>query len=564
MLLTALLGSLLAPAPTSGPPDVVLLRLAPDDALATARVLDVRALLSRRETSNWVAFLADPEWRKVLTGLRDASASEAEEVPAEQSPLEDSAARTEAIIADLLEALTKARGAVAMVVGSPASDQAPVLAFAALGGDDLAGPLGALLHSAATKELEGSLELLAADGGLAEAYFRRGDLHFVIDATDAAAAVRFGREALARLDAATPLGGRLAAFRDDVDAELAVDLREFWRAEALQGGVPPEAKPYWDALASVEWIHGRMKLGAGEHMDLTFEAPYRNDGLAAQLFGAFGPCDPLLLGLAPSLAMSASVGQTDFEALLRNVLAEILANSPEQHASVQAALGAAKEALGIDVQGELVAGLTGDYLSFSLPVDMHAASGASSADERLGALDLSCTAFGIRDAEPFLAAIGAALDAAGVGAAVETTTLRGAEVWSIPRTGAELLIAVHPKFLCFAFDSDALVSFLSRVNGDEDAPASFLAKPAHAAAARELAGSYVSLSPTRATLTFLGNSLEVLGLTFAEEPAFARVSRSLVHAGKVTVSAGHQHFSGLLRGRMVIEGGRILAMTEAR
>jgi hypothetical protein len=328
--------------------------------------------------------------------------------------------------------------------------------------------------------------------------------------------------------------------------------------------VPAAARPFWEALASVEWLHGRVKLGAGEHMDLTLEAPYRNEGLAAQLFGAFGPCDPLLLGLAPSLAMSASAGNTSFDVLLQNALAEIHASAPEQHAAVQAALGAAKETLGIDVQSELVAGLTGDYVSFTLPVDMHAVTEASSAQERLGALDLSCTAFGIRDAQPFIAAIDATLDATGLGAAAEPTTLRAAQVWSLPGMGAKLHVAVHPKFLCFAFDSGALASFLSRVNGDEDAPASFLAKPAHAAAARELSGSYVSLSPTRATLTFFGNSLEVLGLTCAERPELTRVARTLVHAGKVTISAGHQHFSGLLRGRMVIEGGRILALTEAR
>ncbi len=555
MLLSALLGSLLTPAPSPRVPDVVLLRLAPDDALVAARVQDVRALLSRRETSNWVAFLADPEWRKVLGGLRETGASDSERT----------GASTEALVTDLINALATARDLVAMVVGSPASEVAPVLAFAALGGDELAQPLRALVQgSDARSERDGSLELWSSGNGVAEAYLRRGDLHLVIDAADAATALSFGRAALARLDADTPLGGRLAAFGDDIDAELSLDLRELWRAVALQGGVPAEAKPYWDTLASVEWIHGRMKLGVGEHMDLTVEAPYRNEGLAAQLFGAFGPCDPLLLGLAPSLAISASVGQTNFEALLRNTLAEVLANAPGQHAAVQAALGAAKETLGIDVQGELVAGLTGDYVSFSLPADMHAATGASSDDQRLVALDLSCSAFGIRDAEPFIAAIDAALDAAGLGASVESSTLRGAEVWSIPGIGAPLLVAVHPKFLCLALDSDALVSFLSRVNGDEDAPASFLAKPAHAAAARELSGSYVSLSPTRATMTFLGNSLEVLGLTCAERPDLARVARTLVQAGKALVGAGHKHFSGLLRGRMVIEGGRILALTEAR
>jgi hypothetical protein len=555
MLLTALLGSLLAPAPSLPVPDVVLLRLAPDDALAVARVKDVRGLLSRRETSNWVAFLADPEWRKVLSGLRDASPNTAD----------DSGLRADAVVTDLLDALAQARGAVAMVVGSLASDEAPVLAFAALGGDELVQPLRALVEGdELIAEREGDLEHCSSDSGAAEAYLRRGDLHLVIDAADAATALRFGREALARLDAGTPLGGRLAAFRDDLDAELSLDLRDFWRAGAQQGGVPAEAKPFWDALASVEWIHGRMKLGASEHMDLTFEAPYRDEGLATQLFGAFGPCDPLLLGLAPSVAISASVGQTSFDTLLRNVLAEVLANAPEQHAAVLAALGVAKETLGIDVQGELVEGLTGDYVSFSLPADMYTATGAASADERLGALDLSCTAFGIRDAEPFIVAIDAALDAAGLGTSVESTTLRGAEVWSIPGIGAELLVAAHPKFLCFAFDSDALVSFLSRVNGDEDAPASFLAKPAHAAAARELSGSYVSLAPTRATLTFLGNSLEVLGLTLAERPDLSPLANTLVRAGKMTVSAGHRHFSGLLRGRMVVGGGRILAQTEAR
>ncbi len=65
-------------------------------------------------------------------------------------------------------------------------------------------------------------------------------------------------------------------------------------------------------------------------------------------------------------------------------------------------------------------------------------------------------------------------------------------------------------------------------------------------------------------MTFLGNSLEVLGLTCAERPDLARFARSLMQTGKVTVSAGHRHFSGLLRGRMVVEGGRILALTEAR
>lgn len=557
MLLAALLAPLLGDA-SAAPPEVDLLRLPPGDVVALAHVRDVHGLMARHETSTWAKFLADPAWNRVVAAARDAS-------PGGDAA---SAARTEAVVAEVAAAMRDVRSAVAFVSGSPLGP-APVFVFAALAGDALGAPLTRLMRGAAPTR-EGELVVTAADGGVFEAYFRRGDLHIVVDAPDAATAVAFGRAALERLDAAAPRAGRAAAFDAVSDAEFDFDLRALWAAALTDEEVPMEALPFLTAIASVEWLHGRLRIGEGEDMQLAVEAPYRDEGIARALMGAFRPCDPTLLGLAPSVAISASVGNADLTALLDVVLAEIGANAPEQRAELDAALQAIAEAVGIDVRGELLAALAGDYVTFSLPIDMSAAAEATTTDARLSALDASCTAFRIRDPEPFLTAIETALDVAGgAGLALESTTLRGAEVWATELEGRYVGLAVHPEYVCLAMDPDALHAFLSRVNGDDDAPTSFLARPEYAAAARELAGTYVSLSPTRSTLAFTGNLLEVLGMTLARQmgasdPDGARLGRVVIEAGKVTALLGQRHFKGILRGRLVIEGGRIRSLTEAR
>lgn len=563
MLLVALLAPLLAAPRPQTIPDVDLLRLAPEGALAVARVNDVRGLLARRETSRWIAFLSDPAWQPVLADLRDIDA------PGDAA----TEARAESVVADLVVALADARSAVAIVVGTPGLDAAPILAFAALGGEGLSAPLQALLREGAQLTREGALEVRSADGGVAEAYFRRGDLHFVIDAPDAETALAFGRAALARMDGGAPLTGRRAEFRSEVDAEFAVELGDLWRAAAAASQLPAEAQAFWSALASVDWIHGRLQIGAGEQMRLDIEAPYRDSGLAAQLFGAFRTADPMLLGLAPATASSASAGKADLGALARSALAEVEANAPRQHELILALLTAATEAYGVDVLGSLVPGLTGDYVSFSCPLGADAAEGAAQSaattHARLGALDASCTAFRIVEPERYVAAIETALDATGASEAISEQSLRGADVWSTDVRGQRYWLAVHPRFLCLALDVEALERFLARVNGDSDAPASFLAAPAHAAAVKTLRGTYVSLASTRAKLAVLGDTLAVLGLSVGDaldldEDARVKLARVLVHAGQVLGSRGHAVFSGLLSTQLVVEGGRILARTEAR
>ncbi|MEZ6015399.1 MAG: hypothetical protein R3F49_09820 [Planctomycetota bacterium] len=561
-LLCSFSGPAQAPRGAAEPiPDVELLRLAPNDALFALRIKDPRALLSRRETSRWAAFLADPAWHRVVADLRDAD------------PRDDAATevRAESVAADLLGALGSARSAVAIAVGDLQGRALPILAFAALGGDELAAPLEALLRGQGTVSDEDGLAIRAADGGVVEAYLRRGDLHLIVNAPDSTSAVAFGRAALARLDSGAALGGRLAEFRSDADAEFTLDLRPLWRLAAEAADLPDAALPYWSALDSTDWLHGQVRIGDGEALDLVLEAPYAEEGLARSLLGAFGPCDTTLLALAPVMAVSASAGRTDFGALFDSLVAEIQAQSPRQHELVVAGLKAASEAFDIDVRGDLVAGLTGDYVSFSLPPDMRVASRAMTLDERMNALDMSCTALRIADPEPFIDAIETLLDVSGLGAEVEATTLRGAEVWTF---GNELHLAVHPRFLCGSLDLDALEVFLSRVNADEDAPASLLSQAPFSAAARGLQGTYVSLAPTKSSLSFVGNLLQLIGLSLRDsdgagaalgtQSTEARLARTLTEVGDLVSVLGPRYFSGTFSGRVTVQDGRIRSLNQAR
>lgn len=543
--------------------DLSLLRLVPADALITVHIPNVRGLSSRRETSRWVECAFDPAWIGILANLRDHHPDEAESLVRE----------ADAAMAAIVAALAGAGEAVLFARGDPLIGTSTVLGFAVRGGDDVGLALRQLMRDV-TPAQEGGLEIWAGESGAAEAYFRRGDLHLLIDARDAPTAVAFGREALARCDSDAPLRPRLAAFEAAAyDLEFEVDLRVPWAISALRlrnaaGSSAPAFEPFLKALETIGWLHGRARLGDGERLDVVLDAPYTELGLAQRLSSTLGAADPTLLGLAPAGCAAAAFG---FEParLVEVVLGELAASAPRQHELLQAALGIATEALGIDVVGALVGNLTGTALclaaspdSIDLPARVTTAGNVSAR----GGLGASCLALGLRDAEPFLGAAETLGELAGTRTDIASSSLRGADIWTLQLDGAPLTFAVHAEHLCIATDARVLEAFLARTTGQPDPVPGLLSDPGYAEQARELAGPWISLSSTSTVVALAGRAIfdSAQNAVGSSTSATARFAPIAARAGALLTRLGREHFTGHIFSELALSGGHIVLRIGAR
>jgi len=542
------------PQPVGQVPAASLLSAAPSDAVAIVHVGDVRGLAARSAASAWLGLLAAPELPRALAAARD---DDDRDPAAEERALDASTA--------LLAALGSAEGAVAFAQferrGAPVAPVA--LALVVRAGDALEAPLVALLRGAATPVREGATTLWAADAGVIEAYMRRGDLHIAVDASDAVTATRIAREALARLDAGAAPSGRLAQFTAAggaaPDVEFAADLAPLWRA--LGAEVPAPLTSLWAAWSSLAWAHGSVRFGAGEHLDIALELPYA-EGLAARLCGALGPCDPRAMALAPLVSAAVSVAHIDVRQCFELALAELAAQDRARHDTLRGLLAGTKDTLGFDVEGELLASFTGAVVSFTLPTD----SGALAAGERgvpqLAALAPSCSAFEVRDPEPFFPAV--ELAATLLGGTAGSMTRHGAEVYTVA-SEPQLFVAIGERHVCVGTNADAVDSFLARAAAAEDAPAGFLTRESHSAALEGLGGAYVSLASTNMLLAGYGDVLRsgdtLLAGAFEVPP---RVTRAAREVGALLESRGLAGFKGTVRTRLECRAGRVRWRLEAR
>ena len=197
----------------------------------------------------------------------------------------------------------------------------------------------------------------------------------------------------------------------------------------VRSELEPDDLAVWSALALDEcgWFGLQATFGAGVQCDVTSWIDLPERGLVPRLAACARPA-PLELGrLAPADAIEVAVHGFDVAAAWREVRSAITASIPDSEPKLEAALEAAHAALGVDLVGDGIEMLTGEFATFLLPVEAPSspdleestAAGVLALGNLLGAAPGRVTVIGLHETEPFEACVDALVEAAGVGEWIE-------------------------------------------------------------------------------------------------------------------------------------------------
>lgn len=121
-------------------------------------------------------------------------------------------------------------------------------------------------------------------------------------------------------------------------------------------------------LSRIGWIHAALDLGAGEALDVGLELHLPPGSLLAGLAQRFRPAPLELVAGFPDRSLGVGAVGYDVAGAFETVRAFLAAGHPEARERMERSLQAADLQLGIDLEHDVIAQLTGRFASFSVRV----------------------------------------------------------------------------------------------------------------------------------------------------------------------------------------------------
>lgn len=373
MIQTSLAAALLAASSTSIQQEN-LLQLLPNDAVLVATIGDFAGAMEAENPSAWIGFFTDER-------LRDFFAEVAEEEGnSDALQVIDAALGVMRHVRGGGLAMTELEGGGGVGVLRVTDGFVPAMrAMAEAGGETLeeATVLGADGYRISTGGSD-SVQMVEMSGvmvvGFGEAEVAGEGMRDVV----AAMKTPSDQERWwSGTDFARPKGAMLEVF---------VSLEQAIAASPEFGGMFPNASAAYFG----------MGLGEGMASETILSLDFGENDVLGAFAGALGDANLDLLGLAPSDALAAHVLNVDVAALIDAGMS--LAGDEAVRNDYEAAVSAGSGILGVDLEGEIIDNLTGDFLF----VQWMASAEAIESEDPAAILDaFPAGMIGIEDSEPF-------------------------------------------------------------------------------------------------------------------------------------------------------------------
>jgi len=528
-----------APAPLSCAAE--LSRALSNDAVGVLLVGDVDAQLLGDAAGQWARFMRDERWLELLT---TAAESEGEDAAAVRQGLDAARAamqgmRGAAFAADASGGAIRGVMSVDDTWFQRASERvrgldAEIKETTCLGRPALTGPI----------EGEGGTMLLVDGGAYA----------FLALDPDGEAAIATVGALIAGLEAAaedTTERWWLASDARVADAslELFMDLGALMPAGDLEEMTA--------TLGAPGVVYGAVMLGAGSsaevRMSVDFDGGPVMDAFASSLVKA----DTALFGFVPAGYTGSIIG-LDVLAAIEEALAFAEQTTPGASTDYDQGLEALAGVLGVDLEADLLAHLTGQLLLLQPDTDYAAIAELGEGPAAIEAL-LPVLGFGIGDVDAVVGVLEALAEAAAAqGLVAETAEIAGGSLWTFdPGVGMTIAVAAGSGFLAIGTEQ-GVVDLLAQATKPSEERA--LARKELAAVVGELDGCLVTAA-TMATVLESLDSLQGLIATVAEGDEEAAAAGEIMTT--VAAIAG-DHLSGVMAGELEFTAKRVAYRMLAR
>ena len=155
----------------------------------------------------------------------------------------------------------------------------------------------------------------------------------------------------------------------DPNIECHVDVQALWTALRNSGELRHTDLPevLLDEIGQIQWFHGGARIGTGEELDFQLGLAMPQEGILASFTGLFGGVPVDLIRQVPRQSSSLSSLSLDLHGLFDRSLDLVRSFNEEEFQDVQRAMQSVAD-MGIDIEGDFLAQLTGGYVRFSVEV----------------------------------------------------------------------------------------------------------------------------------------------------------------------------------------------------
>jgi hypothetical protein len=416
-----------------------------------------------------------------------------------------------------------------------------------------------------------------------EACFQWSEGFALVSAGSRAATLAAASELARRLESASPqdsLAARLGERRSSAPGalEVYVDLNGMLAEEKASAISNSEERALWQAfgLDGMGWLSFRLTLGEGAQSEVLTRIDLPSEGLLARWAACARQPVLELARYAPADAIEVAVLGYDAGSAWR-ALREVLAQDhPAMSKRLQAGLEASKAALGVDLETDLIAQLSGEFAEILLPAEppkiaadewfgMGVSPMLSSLSGIPGTSPGSAVVIGLRDTQALEGVIEALVEVAGTGEWIEDEQV--GKRWMTSLAPPEV-----PWRPSWAFLDGALVVSLYAEpvraileQASEGAPPSWLDVEGHAASLGEFDEAFMTSHADlqRWLVDEIARPLGWFGALIHEadfgghEPGESGGGKDLVTFADALPALIAQHLRGTMRAVAWIEGGSL-------
>jgi len=539
------LAALLAALPGSAGSDdagASLLQLVPEDAFALATLNDIASLKKAVAESAWTKFVQDEDVRPFVDHVLEQLTAEADLQQA-LGLIEDE------LDMSLSEAVDAVSGSVAAFVGCEGTDFEE---DGFLGAVFLLGEERAAFHdlydrllarfedegSSSTTEYagvaitefalgaEGSLSTCEADDLVVLVAGPRPEA--VLEHVQAAIDKHAGEDASPGLTESATLAAARAAAGITGHFELFLDLDWVWEMVEDEGGFEEDELPeeLADGLRALHWAHMGARIGKGEELDWRITVSWPSEGLFGRIGDLLGPLPKEMVALMPRESIGVNTGNVDLHGAFELVMDLMADASPREHEEAVAGLAELKESMGLDVEHDLLAQLTGAMGQFRMEVpEAETRTGLNMMMGGAANPDLPSigTGFvlGVREAGRVEAFVEALLELDEIGQTRTTEEFQGFNVHALDLSGLfQLHWAFAPDALAISMQPTAIRTVL-RLTGKTDAPSALQHEKFRVTLEANRGASFFNVTDTAESMRI---ALESLQGVFGALPMIAMMS----------------------------------------
>jgi hypothetical protein len=510
-----------------------LSRALPKEALGVLLVGDLETLLFGDEAGQWARFLRDERWSGIFESLAEAEGDE-----------------------DIGNMLLAGDVAQSMLRGMRGG------AFAVLSGEDFS---GVMRVEEGWFERVGTLVRTHVDalGGELQETTRLGRPALVVAAEEGGNLLLLNDGAHAFLSIAPDTeaaDAAVGALITGLEAPEGDGVERWWLASTarIEGASaelfvdmgatmdPSELEESTAALGAPGVAYGALVLGAGRSAEMLMTADFGGGPVMEAIASSVLEADTSLFSFVPDDYTGTILG-IDVLGAIEEALAFAEETTPGASTDYDQGLEAVAGMLGVDLEDDLLAHLTGQILLLQPMIDTVAAA------ESMGVFG-----FGIDDVDSVVGVLEALAEAAAAqGVEAETAEIAGGSLWTFD-PGIEMTVAVAAGsgFLAIG-DEQGVVDLLARA-----------AKPSAertldkdlAALASELDGCFVNVATIDAIVESLGAIQEVVSTLLDD----TEVDATLIETLSSVADIAGDHLSGVMGGALHITPQRVSYRTLAQ